>query len=67
MSLLNRLADIRFLKNNLCSAPGDFPALFSNKGYARLSFLTNLFKSKYIIGKSVMIHQNPDDYRSKLS
>ncbi|WP_371871311.1 MULTISPECIES: hypothetical protein [Bacillaceae] len=32
-----------------------------------MSFLTNLFKSKYIIGKSVMIHQNPDDYRSKLS
>lgn len=45
--------------------PGDFPVLFSNDGYARMSFFTNRFKSKDIIGKSVVIHQNPDDYRSQ--
>ncbi|MEQ6390288.1 superoxide dismutase family protein [Bacillaceae bacterium S4-13-58] len=47
--------------------PGDFPVLFSNNGYARMSFFTNRFKVTDIIGKSVMIHQNPDDYRSQPS
>ncbi|GGJ93989.1 hypothetical protein GCM10007063_15630 [Lentibacillus kapialis] len=47
--------------------PGDFPVLFSNDGYARMSFFTNRFKSKDIIGKAIIIHQNPDDYRSQPS
>lgn len=46
---------------------GDFPVLFSNNGYARMSFFTDRFKPKDIVGKSVMIHQNPDDYRSQPS
>ncbi|MBM7587800.1 Cu-Zn family superoxide dismutase [Bacillus pakistanensis] len=44
---------------------GDFPVLFSNNGYARMSFFTNRFRVKDIIGKAIIIHQNPDDYRSQ--
>jgi len=47
--------------------PGDFPVLFSNDGYAKMSFFTNRFKSKDIIGKSVVIHLNPDDFRTQPS
>lgn len=46
---------------------GDFPVLFSNNGYARMSFFTNKFKPKDIINRSVIIHQNPDDYRTQPS
>ncbi len=46
--------------------PGDFPVLFSNNGYARMNFFTNRFRTADVIGKSVVIHQNPDDYRTHL-
>lgn len=44
---------------------GDFPVLFSNNEVARMCFFTNKFKITDIIGKSVVIHQNPDDYRTQ--
>ncbi len=44
---------------------GDFPVLFSNNGYAAMSFFTNKFKVVDIIGKAVIIHENPDDYRTE--
>jgi Cu-Zn family superoxide dismutase len=44
---------------------GDFPVLFSNKGYARMCFFTDKFKVQDIIGKSIIIHENPDDYRTQ--
>lgn len=44
---------------------GDFPVLFSNNGYAKMCFFTGAFKPHQIIGKSVIIHQNPDDYRTQ--
>ncbi|MEG6616177.1 superoxide dismutase family protein [Peptococcaceae bacterium 1198_IL3148] len=44
---------------------GDFPVLFSNNGKAKMCFLTNKFEPKEAIGKAVIIHQNPDDYRSQ--
>lgn len=44
---------------------GDLPVLFSNHGYARMSFFTDKFYPADVIGKSVIIHQNPDDYRSQ--
>ena len=44
---------------------GDFPVLFSNDGYARMCFFTSKFKTRDIIGKSVIIHENPDDYRTQ--
>lgn len=46
---------------------GDFPVLFSNNGYARMSFFTNKFNVNQIIGKSVIIHESPDDYRTQPS
>ena len=44
---------------------GDFPVVFSNNGYAKMSFFTDKFKPKDIIGRSVILHQNPDDFRSQ--
>jgi len=44
---------------------GDFPVLFSNNGYARMTFFTDKFKVWEVIGHSVIIHENPDDYRSQ--
>lgn len=46
---------------------GDFPNLFSNGGYSRLVFFTERFKVADIIGKSIIIHQNPDDSRTQPS
>lgn len=44
---------------------GDFPVLFSYDGYSKLSFFTNKFKPEEVVGKAVVIHQNPDDYRTQ--
>lgn len=46
---------------------GDFPVLFSNDGVARMRFFTNRFLPGDVIGRTVMIHENPDDYRSQPS
>jgi Cu-Zn family superoxide dismutase len=46
---------------------GDFPVLFSNNGVASMSFFTNKFKPKDVINRAVVIHENPDDYRSQPS
>jgi superoxide dismutase, Cu-Zn family len=44
---------------------GDFPVLFSNHGYAYMCFFTDKFKVADVIGKAVIIHENPDDYRTQ--
>jgi Cu-Zn family superoxide dismutase len=44
---------------------GDFPVLFSNNGYAKMTFFTNKFNVDEVIGKTVIIHENPDDYRTQ--
>jgi Cu-Zn family superoxide dismutase len=44
---------------------GDFPVLFSNDGYALMCFFTDRFFPAQVIGRSVIIHLNPDDYRSQ--
>jgi len=44
---------------------GDFPVLFSNNGRARMCFFTNRFRPSDVIGKAIIIHQNPDDYRTQ--
>ncbi|MFC7320616.1 superoxide dismutase family protein [Halobacillus campisalis] len=44
---------------------GDFPVLFSNSGRARMLFFTDRFTVDEIIGKSVIIHQGPDDYQTQ--
>lgn len=44
---------------------GDFPVLFSNDGYARMTFFTNRFYPQDILNRAVIIHLNPDDYRTQ--
>lgn len=44
---------------------GDFPVLFSNHGMARTCFFTDKFKPESVLGRTVIIHENPDDYRSQ--
>lgn len=44
---------------------GDFPVIFSNHGYSYMSFFTNKFRPEDVIGKSVIIHEDPDDYRTQ--
>ncbi len=39
--------------------------LFSNNGFASMCFFTNRLKPSDVVGKSVIIHQNPDDYRTQ--
>jgi Cu-Zn family superoxide dismutase len=44
---------------------GDFPVLFSNNGHAGMCFFTDKFTVRDILGRSVIIHENPDDYRTQ--
>lgn len=44
---------------------GDLPVLFSNNSYAFMSVFTNKFKVQDVINKAIIIHQNPDDYRTQ--
>lgn len=44
---------------------GDFPVLVSSNGRARMCFVTDRFTVDEIIGRTVIIHENPDDYRSQ--
>jgi len=44
---------------------GDFPVLLGNNGYAFMVFYTNRFKPADVIGKTIIIHLNPDDFRSQ--
>ena len=46
---------------------GDLPVLFSNNGTSIMSFFTNKFNVNDILGKAVIIHESPDDYRSQPS
>lgn len=41
---------------------GDLPPLFSVNGYALSAVLTNRFNLDEIIGKTVIIHSQPDDF-----
>ncbi|UKK96860.1 superoxide dismutase family protein [Brevibacillus brevis] len=44
---------------------GDFPVLFSNDGYARMTFFTNKISAADVVGRSLIIHQSPDDFHSQ--
>lgn len=45
---------------------GDFPVLVPNSnGRARMSFITDKFMVNDILGRAIMIHENPDDYRTQ--
>ena len=46
---------------------GDLPPLFGNHGYAFSVFLTDRYLLSAIIGKTVIIHGNPDDFTTQPS
>ena len=46
---------------------GDLPPIFSCNGNAFSVFATNRFKLSDVIGKSVILHLNPDDFTSQPS
>lgn len=46
---------------------GDMPPLFGVNGRACLSFLTDRFTVREIIGKTVIIHLMPDDFKTQPS
>lgn len=55
---------------NGCEHPyhaGDLPPLFENKGAALSLFLTDRFSVKEIIGRTVIIHDHPDDFTTQPS
>jgi superoxide dismutase, Cu-Zn family len=44
---------------------GDLPPLFGCNGYAFLAFFTNRFTIRDILGKTILIHRNPDDFTTQ--
>ena len=46
---------------------GDLPPLFGNHGYAFMSVLTDRFSVNEIIGKVIIIHSKPDDFKTQPS
>ena len=44
---------------------GDFPVLFSNHGRACMGFFTDRVQVNDVVGRSIIIHNNPDDYRTQ--
>ena len=44
---------------------GDLPPLLRCRGKAYLSFRTNRFSVKDIVGRTVVIHSAPDDFRTQ--
>lgn len=53
-----------------CAHPchaGDLPPLFGNHGYAYMSVFTDRFSIREIIGRTVIIHDMPDDFTSQPS
>ena len=55
---------------NMCGHPyhaGDLPPLFSNNGYAWMSFYTGRVNLNDVIGRSLVIHSMRDDFTSQPS
>ncbi len=44
---------------------GDMPPLFGSSGYAYLAFFTNRFTVSEILGRTVVIHDMPDDFTTQ--
>ena len=55
---------------NNCEHPyhaGDLPPLLESQGYAYMRVLVDKFKISDIIGKTVIIHDSPDDFKTQPS
>lgn len=46
---------------------GDLPPLFGNNGFALSLFLTNRFTVDEVIGRTIIIHDHPDDFTTQPS
>lgn len=46
---------------------GDLPPLFGNDGFALSLFLTNRFSVNEVIGRTIIIHDHPDDFTTQPS
>lgn len=46
---------------------GDLPPLFGNNGFALSVFLTNRFSTDEVVGRTVIIHDHPDDFTTQPS
>lgn len=46
---------------------GDLPPLLGSDGFAFLSFYTDKFVPEEIVGKTIIIHRNPDDFTTQPS
>ncbi len=46
---------------------GDLPPLLSNHGTAWMAVYTNRFYPEDVVGRTVIIHKNPDDFHSQPS
>ncbi|MEE1032824.1 MAG: superoxide dismutase family protein [Ruminococcus sp.] len=46
---------------------GDMPVIMGNQGAAWFQFYTNRFYPEEIVGKTVVVHDMPDDFRSQPS
>ena len=46
---------------------GDLPPLIENNGFAYMSVLINKFKINDILGKTIIIHDMPDDFKTQPS
>ena len=46
---------------------GDLPPLLSNHGRAKMAFLTGRFRVDDIIGRTLVIHNAPDDFNTQPS
>lgn len=46
---------------------GDLPPLLACKGKAYLAVVTNRFRVKDVIGRTVVIHSHPDDFKTQPS
>ncbi|MPN44967.1 Superoxide dismutase-like protein YojM [bioreactor metagenome] len=46
---------------------GDLPPLFSNDGYSYMRLYTNKFTPEQVIGRTVIIHNGADDFKTQPS
>lgn len=46
---------------------GDLPPLFGNRGYAFSVFMTDRFSLSEVLGRTLIIHANPDDFTTQPS
>lgn len=62
-------AKSHYTKNN-CRHPyhtGDLPPLLENQGYAYMSVLIGKFNINDIVGKTIIIHDSPDNFTTQPS